>query len=241
MTNNLSSKYTKLILIVFSLAILSCISTPIFAGQLYRYKNAQGNQVLNQSVPAEFVSQGYDILNEQGRVIKVIAPALSAEEISLRDAAIAREELRLIEKQKQDVIDQELKQLYSHPNDGVRVLKRRIQDINDVVQIKNSKISSIRNVILQEEATAAERQRKGLNVQDVILTKIENLKKEIEHTKADISELNQESDKVFREFDVIIRRLEVITKKQATDYTELLNSIQPKPVVPLENKVPLKE
>ena len=142
-----------------ALLVVASLALPVTAAQLYRYKNEQGNFVLNQTIPAEFVSKGYDILNDKGRVLQHIAPALTPEQISIRDAQVAKEEQRLAEKQKQDTFDQELKQLYSHPNDAVRILKRRVQDIQSVIQIKKRKIESAQSQILNEETDAAARKR----------------------------------------------------------------------------------
>jgi len=222
------SMHFKLVSLFFILLtfVLTSISSPAQAGQLYRYKNEQGNAVLNHTIPAEFVSKGYDILNEKGRLLKTVPPALTAQQIRARDAALDKEKLRLVAKQKQDTIDHELKQLYSHPNDAVRILQRRVLDIQSVIQIKARQIENHKKQILSEESAAAQRQRKGLNVTDKILGKIEGFKKDITHAKADIEELGAELSKVRKEFDVKIKRLEVITGKEATDYPTLLSHLE---------------
>jgi len=221
------SMYFKLVSVFFILLtfVLTSISAPATAGQLYRYKNEQGNAVLNHTIPAEFVSKGYDILNEKGRLLKTVPPALTTQEIRVRDAAREQEKLRLIAKQKQDIIDHELKQLYSHPNDAVRILQRRVLDIHSVIQIKTRQIENNKKQILSEESAAAQRQRKGLNVTDKMLGKIDAFKKDITHAKADMEELTSELSKVQKEFDAKIKRLEVITGKEATDYPALLDSL----------------
>lgn len=47
----------------------------------YRYVNAQGVKVMSHSIPPEFSQQGYEVLSESGRVIKVVPPALTAADI----------------------------------------------------------------------------------------------------------------------------------------------------------------
>lgn len=206
------------------LMLLSGLTLSVMANQFYRYKNENGVLVLTQTLPAQYVDKGYDILNLKGRVIKTVPPALTPEEIAARDAAIEQERLAQIEKQKQDAIDEELKQLYSQPNDAVRVLSRRIADIESVIEIKRSKIQNIENLIMDEESYAAERQRKGLSVGEESLLKIESFKKEIAQTKSDINALYLELNKVLIEFDAKIKRLQVITGIDASDYPAVLES-----------------
>lgn len=215
--------YRTLILVLLSSLAFSSIAT--VAGQFYRYKNENGQLVLTQTLPAKYADKGYDILNEKGRLIKTIPPALSPEEIRIRDEQLEKERLALIAKQKQDAIDEELKQLYSQPNDAVRVLNRKFLDIQTVVDIKRSKIQNLKTQIINEESQAAERQRKGFPVREDTLEKLSLLKKDIENTYIDIQELYKKLNTVIDEFDKKIKRLEVITEYKATDYPEVLESI----------------
>ena len=196
MKRNLSkyaAKQTISLLLLFAVSAL--FSASISAGQLYRYKDEQGIYVLNQTIPPEFVSNGYDILNDKGRVIQIVAPALTSEEILARDVAVEQEKQRKIAKQKQDIIDNELQQLYSHPNDAVRAVKRRIQDIHSVIEVKTNKIESAKLQILAEQSKAAERQRKGLKVGETTLAKITNYRRDIINSGVEITELHSELEK----------------------------------------------
>jgi hypothetical protein len=236
-TMNLSSASTALknrrsiLYYALSFMLLSTFSLSVSAAQLYRYKNEQGLMVLTQTLPAEYATKGYEILNEKGRVIKVIPPALTPEQIAERDAALERARLAEIEKKKQDKIDEELKLLFSHPNDAVRVLERRIQDFKGLIEVKKAKISSLQVQIAEEEAAAAARQRKGLPVTEDSLIKIGNMQKEVQHNQMDVEEIQQDISKQLLIYDEKIKRLEVITEKVATDYPAFLNSLKsPEPV-----------
>jgi len=200
-------------------------STQSIAAQLYRYKNEQGNLVMGQAIPPKFVSRGYDILNAQGRIIETIPPALNAKQIAQRDALFEQEEQVKIAQAAQDEIDSNLKQLYSHPDDAVRILQRRIQDIKSVIQVKTIRINNAKKQIREQEELAANKQRKGLSIPKSTFEKIGVFKKDISNAQADILELKQEFDIILSEFDVKIRRLEQITKQTSHKYSELLDSL----------------
>ncbi len=203
-----------------------CLNATAMA-QVYRYKDDSGNVVLNRTIPPKYVPNGYDILNDKGRVIERVPPALTPEQIAARDAERERQRIAEEEKARQAAYDNELRQLYSHPNDAVRVLERRIQDIDAVIQLKRGQIESANNQILDQETDAADIQRKGLPVPDRILQKIKLLRSDITNAEADIQELQQEREKVISEFDAKIKRLEMLTKRAASDYPKLLEKLHP--------------
>lgn len=221
-----AQKWRSILYRTLSLVLLSAITFSSFAGQFYRYKNENNQLVLSQTLPAQYADNGYDILNDKGRLIKTVPPALTPEEIKARDAALENERLALIEKKKQKAADEELKLLYSQPNDAVRVLNRNFLDIQSAVEIKRNKIKSLESQIITEESLAADRQRKGFTVDEDTLDKLTSLKKDIANTKLDIQELFVKFDVVLKQFDMKIKRLEVITTKQATDYPDVLKSIK---------------
>ena len=196
------------------------------AAQLYRYKDAAGNVVLGRTIPPQLVGQGYEVLNEKGRVVTRIAPALTPEQIAQRNlelqAEARKEQVRIVREER----DAKLKQLYSHPNDAVRILKRRIQDIQDVVSAKQGKIEFSNKEIFELEAKGADLQRKGLPVPERLMSRIAVLKQDVANGHADIEELQADYFSVLREFDEKIKRLEVILDKSATSYSAFLKSLE---------------
>jgi hypothetical protein len=201
-------------------------STQSIAAQLYRYTNEQGNLVMGHVIPPNFVAKGYDILNVQGRIIETIPPALNEKQIAQRDAQLKQKEQAKIALAVQDEIDDKLKQLYSHPDDAVRILQRRIQDIDSVIRVKTGRIDNAKKQIREQEELAATRQRKGLPVPKPTLEKIDILQKDIINAQADILELKQEFKVVLSKSDIKIRRLEHITSQKSLKYSELLNSLK---------------
>lgn len=217
----------------FACLLIVIFSTQSNAAQLYRYKNEQGNLVMGQAIPPKFVANGYDILNAQGRTIETVPPALSTEEIAKRDALLEQAEQERLALEIQSAIDDKLKQLYSHPDDAVRILQRRTQDINSVITAKTSRIESAKKQIIEQEQLAANRQRDGLPIPKPTLEKLAMLKKVISNAQADILELEQEFKDVLAEFDVKIRRLEEITLQKSDKYAALLDSLN-KPASPAQ-------
>ncbi|VTL98770.1 Keratin type II cytoskeletal 75 [Pseudomonas aeruginosa] len=90
-------------------------AAPGGAVELYRYVNDKGVVVLDrQGVPPQYIGKGYQVLNDQGRVIRTVPPAPTAEELRQRKAA-----------QAQASSDAQLLRLYSSVEDVDRARERR--------------------------------------------------------------------------------------------------------------------
>ena len=149
------------------------------AANLYRYKDENGVTALSLSIPPHLVKNGYEILGSNGRVIEVVPPALTVEQIQERDKKAAEAVLLAEEQKRQQEADAALLKLYSHPNDAVRVLKRKLLDIKDYISLKNGNISVIKSQLEQEETKAANMERTGRKVPDSTLNKIAQQKEKI--------------------------------------------------------------
>ena len=68
---------------------LVALSATGLAAELYRYQNEAGVTVVNWAIPATYVTNGYEVLNEAGQVVRVVAPAKTDTELE-REAAQAR-------------------------------------------------------------------------------------------------------------------------------------------------------
>ena len=55
---------------------------------LYRYVNEDGVTVIHYSIPPEYVHSGYEILNRDGSVFKVVPRSLTQEELANRSGDV---------------------------------------------------------------------------------------------------------------------------------------------------------
>ena len=151
------------------------------AEELYRYYNEKGLPVLDrQGVPPQFIDKGYEVLNEQGRVIKVIPPAPSE-----------AERKRLVEEKARASSDAQLLRLYSTQEDIDRALERKMLEIDSMISIANSNKLSARNQEVALQGQAAELERSGRKPSPELIAKMDNLKLEQAQTDKDIARFEQ--------------------------------------------------
>ncbi|WP_079203864.1 DUF4124 domain-containing protein [Pseudomonas sp. CC6-YY-74] len=151
-------------------SLLFALLLPIVAGatELYRYTDNQGVTVLGrQGVPPEFIGKGYEVLNDQGRVTKVIPPAPSAEEMQrlLADKARAKSDAQLL-------------RLYSTPEDIDRARDRKLAELDGLIGVARSNLQSARLQQGNVQSQAADHERAGREVPEHLLAQIDNQKDE---------------------------------------------------------------
>lgn len=107
--------------------------------ELYRYIDGAGGVVLNRhGVPAELIGNGYEVLNEQGRLLRVVPPAPTPAE---------RGRLQALEQRA--VLDAQLLRLYSSVEDVERARSRKLNELDGLIVITDAKL----------EMSLAQRQR----------------------------------------------------------------------------------
>src|SRR5690554_5748234 len=99
-----------------SVMVLSAlISNASLAVEYYRYTDERGITVINrQGVPPHLIGKGYEVLSEQGRVIRVVPRAPTPEEYRM-----------LQEEKKQARKDRQLLLLYTRLEDIDRARERK--------------------------------------------------------------------------------------------------------------------
>ncbi|WP_213662496.1 DUF4124 domain-containing protein [Stutzerimonas stutzeri] len=138
------------------------------AAELYRYTDERGVVVLDRhGVPPQHIGRGYEVLNEQGRVVRVVPPAPTAEEMQRQQQAKARA-----------AADVQLLRLYASPDDVDRARKRKLAELDSIIGITQSNLQSLRTQQETLRTQAAQHERAGREVPQNLLTQIANLEKE---------------------------------------------------------------
>ena len=151
------------------------------AGELYRYVNDKGVIVLDrQGVPPEFIGKGYDVLSDQGRVVRVVPPAPTA-----------AERQRLQEEKAQATSDAQLLRLYSSLDDVDRARERKLTELDGAVGAARGNLQSLRTQQANLQGQAAEQERAGRVVPESLLVQISNIKGEQESLLKDIERFEE--------------------------------------------------
>jgi hypothetical protein len=185
-----------------------CVGFPAAnAGEWYRYQDDDGVLVMSHHVPPEYADRGYTVVNDDGRVLRVVPRQLSLEEIVIRDQALARE--AELEAQRQFALqhDNELMQLYATPEEVEFARDRKITSIDEVINTLMGDIQQLRNKQRLYETQAAEKERGLMPVSREILTNLETVKHQIIKAQREIEARGKERDQTKADFDRDLNRI----------------------------------
>jgi hypothetical protein len=202
-----------------TVAVLSLLfATGSQAANLYRYTNAEGVTVVDYQVPADYVGNGYEILNADGMVVRVVPRELSDEEKQVRNAQQELEAAASAEERRLREWDESLLLRYSTIEDIEAAQERALRDLRIRLSILKSNKRSLKQQVENYQAQAADMERSGREVDVARISAIENIQAEIASTDRSIKERAIEIEEVSaayqRDIDRFGMLLEVVELRQ---------------------------
>ena len=119
------------------LFILMTLEVQAQGGNLYRYRDDEGNEIIATQIPAEFVKNGYEIINDRGQVIRDVSPTLTDEE--RESQANSLEAIRPAEEDqiRQQEENAQLLRLYRAPEEVVRRRDSILEELDAQLTVLN--------------------------------------------------------------------------------------------------------
>lgn len=195
------------------LALLLCIDSAVVtakSGQMYRYRNVEGNVVVDYQVPVEYVGRGYEVLNDEGIVIKVVPRELTEDEREAKDAEQVREEAARAEEERLRKWDESLMLRYSTVEDIEAARDRALRDLKIRISILKGNRRSLKQSVENYQAQAADMERAGQDVDMERLREIENLQGEIKTTEEAIADREKDVEAMAATYQLDIERFEML-------------------------------
>lgn len=137
----------------------------------YRYTTNDGHKVVSQTIPPQYIRNGYELLTLSGEIIKVVAPAppeADAERVA-NERKAAKERARM---------DVELRRTYSSVQDIESAKARNLLELQNTVNILQANLSSVKLQLKAQEAHAASIERSGKTLTSEVLKNITTLRTE---------------------------------------------------------------
>lgn len=161
------------------LLLLALLGASTAQAELYRYVNGQGIVALDrQGVPPEYVGQGYEVLNDEGRVIRVVPRAPTAEEWRQRTEAARQAEA-----------DAQLRRRYASVADLEQTRRQRLRDLDGLAAASQANLQGVLGQMRALERQAAERQRAGQAVPPALREQLEGMAGDQRRTEAELQRL----------------------------------------------------
>ena len=147
------------------------------AANLYKYKDDQGREITGSCVPAEFVKNGYQVLNERGQVIEVVQRTLTAEERAAQSEQL--EQQRLLEQAAlRQEEDRMLLCLYRTPEEVVRRRDATIEQLEAQMIVLNSLLEDAEEKLAELEQRVVNNKNAGTPIPANLAAQVEDASNE---------------------------------------------------------------
>lgn len=193
------------------LGALFMASVTVFAVEesdyIYRYIGSQGEMVIDDYIPPEFIPKGYSILTSKGVLIETIAPALTKEE---RDSQSAQ--MRDLTQRK--IREKWLLERYSDADDAIISRDRKLELIDTLIIGLRNKIKKLKTEETKELEFAAQSERNGREVSETTIKRLESIRSQISMTEKEIKNKEQEKQKTKDSFNQVVNEMHEIDKRK---------------------------
>lgn len=152
---------------MLGLAVLLA-AVPAQAIELYRYVDEGGAVVFDRhGVPPHLIGNGYEVLNDKGRVLRVVAPAPTADE---------RQRLRAEAERASG--DARLLRLYGSVEEVEAARQRKLAQIDGVSGVARANLAGVKKQLQRLEVEEHRHLQEGREVPGNLVVQIQNLRQE---------------------------------------------------------------
>lgn len=193
--------------------LLLLAQTSIASDKLYRYKDDKNHVVINHTLPPEVVEKGYEVLSSNGHVLQVVPRTLSAEEIESlsKEEKLKRQEER--EREAQLHYDESLLLRYSDAVDIEAARDRTLKEFQIRISILKGNQFAVKRKMEGEQARAANIERSGRAVPQIMRDNIQAMQDELEVTQKKVIRREYELEQVQEQYNADIKRFKELKEK----------------------------
>lgn len=190
--------------------VASLLSAPVEARDLYRYVNEQGNTVIDYQVPSALIKNGYEVLSEDGMVLRTVPRQLTEEE--RRNLSEQERLARNVEemRKRQRKQDESLLLRYSSVEDIEAARDRALGELRIRITMLRSNNRALKTKVESEQLKAANIERNGGQVPIITLTRIDEFQQEIAMVESAIQDRESEIVAVEKDYQKDIDRFKLL-------------------------------
>jgi hypothetical protein len=181
---------------------------------MYKWVDDNGEVHYGDRIPPEYSDKERRKINEQGRTLKVYDAARTPEEV----AEAERLEALRLEQEKQEAEqarkDHILLSTYSSEDDLLTTRDGKLSSLEGLIQLTSRRIESMHLRMKQLTEDAADFERGGKPVPEVLTRQIENIRTQTAENESFIVIKKQEQDEISQQFQIDIDRFRELKKEK---------------------------
>ena len=201
----------RIVVVIFALMFTA---SSIAAKRFYRFEDENGNRVIRDTIPPDLVHKGYDVLGADGRVLKTVPRALTADEIKELEKNQQTDEQRAQQAAIQEAADKKLLTIFSAPKDAERARERKLEALDVLISVNKGNITRLKSEFDLAQQEAAANERASVPVPEHLIEKMDRIDRQIQKLEANIQEKELEKEAVRQQYAKDIDRLIYLMRQQ---------------------------
>jgi len=187
------------------------VASVISAGEVYYvFKGKNGNTMIQDSIPAEYVHQGYRIINEQGMTLRTV-PSVKEQQRLANIARHRRNAEKDREKQRKE--DDMLLASFSNVEQIREAGNKKILAIQGQIDITLNHIKAFEKNLLELQAQAIEFAKRPGGITQAEVDEVQSVKTSIVRNREFIVRQREEQHNLRQEYMEYISRYQSLTGK----------------------------
>ena len=171
----------NLVALVLTLAVgTACLAATASHHKQYRWKDTSGNLHYSDTLTADAMQSGYDVIDDKGLVLKHIDRARTEEERVAAAAAAEAEAAAKREAERQVEADRRLLAAFPAEKDLVRARQAQVDSIEQSITAATNSLNNQEQALSDNLSHAAALERSNKKVPDDLKKQIETLRKSAE-------------------------------------------------------------
>ncbi len=201
-------------------AVVLLLSVTPLAAETYRWKDKDGKTHYGEAVPAEYADQPYDVLNNQGIVIRHVEDTTASVD-ALEEESKKKEREPLISAEERQVqTDRLLVIRYSSEEEITKALDLELAQLSYDTKVITQSLESTKEAIRSQISQAADQQRAGQQISAEQQQEIEQLyaRRAGDEKQQDAMQARQE--RIRARYTAELERYRFLTSGSAEDQPE---------------------
>ncbi len=195
-------------------ALILALANPAVAGRYKCWTNDEGVRECGQSVPPEYSQQRIEILNDQGVVIDVEEPAKTPEQLEAEKRAADQRRLEKQQEAEQQRRDRILLNTFTTERDLKLYYQDKTAALQSLIDLTRASNEALREKLVDLQKQAANQERRGKELSEDLLDRMEQVKRRIANNKIFMAEKAQELDSLQKQFEAELARFRKLKSAQ---------------------------
>ncbi|MBU6477081.1 MAG: DUF4124 domain-containing protein [Xanthomonadaceae bacterium] len=209
----------RIVLLLLSALLLAVSAvTPVCATDNatavhYRWKDASGVVHFSDTIPASALAGGYDVVNNDGRVVRHIARELTPAERKAAAAEAAREAAAKREARQQSLEDTQMLSAYPTEKDLQQSQQAQLQQIQTDIATLETNLRSQEGTLTDLLAHAADLEHSGKPIPPVVNERIAEQRKNVNQERSALVQRHTDLAQAQTKFAVQLQRYRALRAK----------------------------